>query len=201
MTLLSVYYSWFSFLANTIALELMRKKIEMSTERIRVAKLKEEQARKVLEEATKTLKEEEAAKQKLCDDLNQLVQESSNSQFLRLEELKRRLEALNPSRGSTSDPHAGIAVIPAQNSPIPDASSKPCTTETTAGVANNPLNQENVSVINGQNHQNPSIDGEGRGKKRSLIQGRGRGIGAFPKGRGPPAGGWTGAGFDVDGRN
>ncbi|XP_010255594.1 PREDICTED: uncharacterized protein LOC104596221 [Nelumbo nucifera] len=83
------------------ALELLRKKIEMSTERIRVARTKEEQARKAWEEASKAVKDEEALKQKLCDDLNQLVQESSTTQFSRLEELKRRLEALNPSRVST----------------------------------------------------------------------------------------------------
>lgn len=39
--------SLFSCMASTKALEHMRKKIEMSTERIRVAKLNEEQARKV----------------------------------------------------------------------------------------------------------------------------------------------------------
>ncbi|MFQ6638125.1 hypothetical protein Gotur_012616, partial [Gossypium turneri] len=84
----------------------MRKKIEMSTERIRIAKEKEEQARKAWESASKALHDEEAIKQKLCEDLNNLVyffavQESSNSQFARLEELKRRLEALNPSKKST----------------------------------------------------------------------------------------------------
>ncbi|KAK8289334.1 hypothetical protein V6Z12_D07G185400, partial [Gossypium hirsutum] len=78
----------------------MRKKIEMSTERIHIAKQKEEQARKIWEAALKALNDEEALKQKLCEDLKNLVQESSNSQFARLEELKRRLEALNPSRAS-----------------------------------------------------------------------------------------------------
>ncbi|KAL2324479.1 hypothetical protein Fmac_023537 [Flemingia macrophylla] len=84
------------------ALEHLRKKIEASTEKIRVAKLKEEQARKVWESASKVVRDEEAIKQKLCEDLSNLVQESSNSQFARLEELKRRLEALNPSRASTN---------------------------------------------------------------------------------------------------
>ncbi|TYH98258.1 hypothetical protein ES332_A12G297600v1 [Gossypium tomentosum] len=87
------------------ALEHMRKKIEMSTERIRIAKEKEEQARKAWESASKALHDEEAIKQKLCEDLNNLVQESSNSQFARLEELKRRLEALNPSKKSTFSDH------------------------------------------------------------------------------------------------
>ncbi|XVF54020.1 hypothetical protein PTKIN_Ptkin05aG0148100 [Pterospermum kingtungense] len=83
------------------ALEHMRNKIEMSTERIQIAKQKEEQARKIWEAALKALNDEESIKQKLCEDLNKLVQESSNSQFARLEELKRRMEALNPSRAST----------------------------------------------------------------------------------------------------
>ncbi|EFH40602.1 hypothetical protein ARALYDRAFT_331796 [Arabidopsis lyrata subsp. lyrata] len=74
------------------AMEHLRKKIEISTERIHVAKLEEEEARK----------DEEAAKQSLCEDLNRLVQQSSNTQYARLEELKRRLEALNPNRSSTS---------------------------------------------------------------------------------------------------
>ncbi|MFQ6665794.1 hypothetical protein Gotur_032405, partial [Gossypium turneri] len=83
----------------------MRKKIEMSTERIRIAKQKEKQVRKIWEVALKALNDEEALKKKLCEDLKNLVyffavQESSNSQFAQLEELKRRLEALNPSRAS-----------------------------------------------------------------------------------------------------
>ncbi|KAA3459807.1 ACI13 protein [Gossypium australe] len=93
------------------ALEHMRKKIEMSTERIRIAKEKEEQARKAWESASKALHDEEAIKQKLCEDLNNLVQESSNSQFARLEELKRRLEALNPSKKSTFSDHVSFLSI------------------------------------------------------------------------------------------
>lgn len=53
--------------------------------------------------------------------------------------------------------------------------------------------------MNGQN-QLPTNDGEVKGKKKSQFQGRGKGIGAVPKGRGSAAPGWTGAGFDVDGR-
>ncbi|MQL87379.1 hypothetical protein Taro_019901 [Colocasia esculenta] len=60
--------------------------------------------RQAWEAAAKIVKDEEAAKQKLSDDLNQLVQESAATQFSRLEELKRRLEALNPSRASTEVP-------------------------------------------------------------------------------------------------
>lgn len=184
------------------ALEHMRKKIEMSTEKIRVAKLKEEEARKAWEAASKVVKDEEAIKQKLCEDLNNLVQESSNSQFVRLEELKRRLEALNPSRSSVSVSQDTSSAGPAQISTTVDASSVPSTLETTGGLSASVSNQGNggnVPVMNGQNLQSPG-DVEGRGKKKNLIQGRGRGIGAVPKGRGPAGPGWTGAGFDVDGR-
>lgn len=62
-------------------------------------------------------------------------------------------------------------------------------------------NHDATSASNGQN-QLPHIDGEGRGKKRSSNPGRG-GKGnmmVLGKGRGAPGTGWTGAGFDVDGR-
>ncbi|RVW26988.1 hypothetical protein CK203_105618 [Vitis vinifera] len=304
------------------ALELLRKKIEMSTERISVAKQKEEQARKVWEAASKAVKDEEAVKQKLCDDLSQLVQESSHTQFSRLEELKRRLEALNPSRASISGSHGQVNNLPEdvdlpprslcgatapsnntgqrddrkmmlsqqtlcsciflksasislhianapifhrrgtslgetqlansnqqeesilfdkitnirkdaflrpvkypdllgasccghdqhpedgkllpqpQSSTVPDASSAPLIVDPAGGAGENVANQGNggnVPATNGHNQQ-PNVEGEGRGKKKSFIQGRGRGIGAVPKGRGSSAPGWTGAGFDVDGR-
>ncbi|XP_034710068.1 uncharacterized protein LOC117932876 [Vitis riparia] len=184
------------------ALELLRKKIEMSTERISVAKQKEEQARKVWEAASKAVKDEEAVKQKLCDDLSQLVQESSHTQFSRLEELKRRLEALNPSRASISGSHDGKLLPQPQSSTVPDASSTPLIVDPAGGAGENVANQGNggnVPATNGHNQQ-PNVEGEGRGKKKSFIQGRGRGIGAVPKGRGSSAPGWTGAGFDVDGR-
>ncbi|KAM1070027.1 hypothetical protein ACFX13_001924 [Malus domestica] len=173
------------------ALEHLRKKIEMSTEKIHAAKLKEEQARKVWEAALQAVKDEEAIKQQLCEDLNQLVQESSSSQFNRLEELKRRLEAMNPSRSSASVSHDGKSMGP-------DAPTVPGSKES-GGVAQNipnPGNGGNVSVANGHNQQ-PPVEGEGRGKKKSQFHGRGKGLGAVPKGRGPPPPGWTGAGFDA----
>ncbi|KAK1366653.1 RAB6-interacting golgin [Heracleum sosnowskyi] len=179
------------------ALEHMRKKIEISTEKIRLAKLKEEQAQKAWEEATKAVKDEEAIKQSLCEDLNRLVQESNNTQFERLGELKRRLEALNPSRSSNSISHDGSHV---QNATAPVAVLAHSSVETSVGSPGNVANQGNVGiaavVINGQNQQ-PHVDAEGR-KKKNVVQGRGR-VGAVPKGRGQP--GWTGAGFDVDGRS
>ena len=89
-----------------------------------------------------------------------------------------------------------------QSSTIPDASSASHIVDPAGGVAENVVNQEhggNIPATNGHNQQ-PNAGGEGRGKKKNFIQGRGRGIGAVPKGRGSSAPGWTGAGFDVDGR-
>lgn len=59
-------------------------------------------------------------------------------------------------------------------------------------------NAGDAPVTNGT--PGPPEDG-GRGKKKAMIQGRGKGIGAVPKGRGSATPGWTGAGFDVDGRS
>lgn len=63
------------------------------------------------------------------------------------------------------------------------------------GPSTNQANGGTAPLGNGQSQR----DIEGRGKKKIIMsQGRGRGIGAIPKGRGSGAPGWTGAGFDVD---
>ncbi|KAJ0705473.1 hypothetical protein HanPI659440_Chr14g0573831 [Helianthus annuus] len=162
------------------ALEHMKKKIELSTERIRFAKLKEEEAKKAWEAASKAVKDEEAAKQKLCDDLNNLVQESSNSQFARLEELKRRLEALNPRRSAALMGTAESPVQPALTTTSSDASAPDVVKPPTESLKSNVESKTGGDV-------------EGRGKKKNAMQGRGKGIGALPKNRGSS---WTGAGFD-----
>lgn len=184
------------------ALEHLRKKIEESTERIRVAKLKEEQARKVWESASKVVKDEEAIKQKLCEDLSNLVQESSNSQFARLEELKRRVEALNPNRASTNLYHDGKSGASSQDSTTQQVSSVPDAKESNERSTESLSNQSNdqkVAVTNRPNQQ-PHNEGQGRSKMKVNIQVKGKGIGAVAKGRSSTPG-WTGAGFDVDGRN
>ncbi|KAL3652350.1 aci13 [Castilleja foliolosa] len=166
------------------ALEHIRKKIEMSTEKIRVAKLKEDEAKKAWEAGAKAVHDEEAIKQKLCEDLSSLVQESSNTQLSRLEELKRRLDALNPIRSSTSVvPDRSQRLVPAT---IPHQDSSTVRTSEPATVATKITISEanSTAIVNGQNPQ-ISSDGEGRGKKKSSIQGRVKGIGAVPKGRGP----------------
>ncbi|MBA0880519.1 hypothetical protein Goshw_024934 [Gossypium schwendimanii] len=60
-------------------------------------------------------------------------------------------------------------------------------------------NGGNVPAMNVHNKL-PTNDGELKGTKKSHFHGRGKGIGAVPKGSGSTAPGWTGAGFDVDGR-
>lgn len=181
------------------ALEHMRKKIEMSTEKIRIAKQKEEQARKAWEAALKAVKNEEDFKQKLCEDLNNLVRESSNTQLARLEELKRKLEALNPSRASTSSALDLNSVGPAPSSMNRDVPSVQGSQESLNGSSETTFkegNTGNAAAENGQNQQR-----EARGKKKINAQGRGKGIGIIPKSRGAAPPGWTGAGFDVDGRS
>lgn len=165
--------------SKNAAFEHMRKKIEVQTEKIRLAKQKEDQARKVWEAALKVVEDEEAIKKKLCDDLNNLVQESSNSQYARLEELKRRLEALNPARASVS---------------VPPDTKEPASPEV---PPTNQVDNANVNpTANGTNEQAPVTEEKG---KKKMMHGRGKGVGSLPKGRNPlTPGGWTGSGFNVD---
>ncbi|KAK7380218.1 hypothetical protein VNO78_32723 [Psophocarpus tetragonolobus] len=180
------------------ALEHMRKKIEASTEKIRLAKLKEEEARKVWESASKAVQEEEAIKQKLCEDLSKLVEESNKSQLSRLEELKRRLEAMNPNRHSTS-PHSDGRSSSSLDSAIQDGSTVSNTRESTAGSSGNVPHQNNGQKVPATNEHKlqPPSEGEGRNKKKVNL--RGKGIGAVPKTRSSTPD-WTGSGFNVDDR-
>ncbi|XP_071734307.1 uncharacterized protein [Rutidosis leptorrhynchoides] len=170
------------------ALEHLRKKIELSTERIRFAKLKEEEAKKAWEAVSKAVKDEEAVKQKLCEDLNNLVQESTSSQFARLEELKRRLEAMNPRRSSVHTEVAQSPVGPALITTKPDV----------AVLSNTEPPNESTKVVSDQSgmdsHNNQKTIGhvDGSVKKKNVTQARGKGIGALPK----KGSSWTGAGFD-----
>lgn len=165
------------------ALEHMRKKIEVVNERIRAAKLKEEQTKKAWEAAAQIVKDEEALKQKLCDDLNQLVQESAHSQHSRLEELKRRLEALNPSRVSCD-------VSPSQNNATDSLKAIQQATNYSSGQEV-PLSS---GIFDGNNLQK---EAQMTGKKRIMNPPKTKNI--VLKSRAAESG-WTGAGFDVDGR-
>ncbi|KAF3327112.1 hypothetical protein FCM35_KLT07230 [Carex littledalei] len=179
------------------ALEHLRKKIEIATERIRVAKLKEEQAKKAWEAAQQALKEEEAAKQELCDDLNSLVQESAASQFSRLEELKKRLEALNPSRISTdAKPDQKTNAQNQTSVPAPVSTQEP----NSANVSTTTLQNPTITASNKVEAQSQKpATSEAKDKRRPQNSGRGgRGSLILSKGRGNGGSGWTGAGFDVD---
>lgn len=171
------------------ALEHLRKKIEISTEKIRLAKVKEEQAKKAWEVAAQVVKDEEDAKQKLCDDLNHLVQESAASQYARLEELKKRLESLNPSRDSIN----ASGVYTAQHATLNSVPQQP-TAQNPADVSGS----QNIATEPASMQQRP-IPAESEKKRRpsNLARGRG-GVMILPKGRGSSGSGWTGAGFDVD---
>ncbi|KAJ0971051.1 hypothetical protein J5N97_019010 [Dioscorea zingiberensis] len=181
------------------ALEHLRKKIELSTERIRLAKQKEDQAKKLWEAATQAVQEEEAIKQKLCDDLNQLVQESTTTQFNRLEELKRRLEALNPSRVSC-DVSDGKSAQQIQSSlPAPQPVIHPAADSAGRNLEGgvNPGSNGGNSTVDGSKSP-PPVDA--REKRKNLNLGKGKVNTIFPKEKASSGPGWTGAGFDVDRR-
>ncbi|XP_042393893.1 uncharacterized protein LOC121984815 [Zingiber officinale] len=174
------------------ALEHLRKKIELSAEKIHAAKLKEEQAKKAWEAAALAVKNEEAIKLKICDDLNQLVQESTSTQFLRLEELKRRLEALNPSRISSDAPDGKIMQqTPSNAAGLPTAANQ----SAPASVADaNAAASSSRPASSDEKNQRVT---EMKDKKRVINSGRAKGNMLLSKGRGSGSG-WTGSGFNVD---
>ncbi|KAL0913966.1 hypothetical protein M5K25_017461 [Dendrobium thyrsiflorum] len=170
------------------ALEHMRKKIELVNERLRAGKLKEEQAKKAWEAAAQVVKDEEAAKQKLCDDLNQLVQESANTQYSRLEELKRRLEALNPSRVS-SDVSDGKSVSQKTIQQAAELAGQAPHSSAMSGTKNNTALASDGDNQPHQVRENKPTMNPARLKKNIIL-----------KSRAGSDSGWTGAGFDVEGR-
>lgn len=190
------------------ALEHLRKKIEVSAEKIKAAKQREEQAKKVWEAAAKAAKEEEENKQRLCEDLNRLVQESAASQYSRLEELKKKLEALNPELTgvaplSTANGKEAPLASPQKEDPsshmaMPEKASK--VTEAPKPVSERALaksdeedksiNSQQVSPGESRSRNSTSRPARGRG---TLVKG---GLGHKAKGNS-----WTGAGFDVDDRS
>ncbi|CAM6020412.1 unnamed protein product [Sphagnum balticum] len=184
------------------ALEHLRKLIEISSEKIKSARLKEEQAKKVWEAAVKVVEAEESNKQRLCDDLKCLVQQSAEAQYSRLEDLTQRLEALNPElRGdaaqllaagvqkNSSDsnvPHLHANQQSPHNgsTPEPDGQGEGLDKDHSVGHSTPP-------VSHGQHVPVPRVRGQVAGRIRgSLRLGRSK--------SGTEGGEWTGAGFDVD---
>ncbi|KAI5063018.1 hypothetical protein GOP47_0021565 [Adiantum capillus-veneris] len=202
------------------ALEHLRKKIELSAEKIKVAKQREEQAKKVWEAAAKALKDEEENKQKLCEDLNRLVQESAASQYSRLEELKKKLEALNPEvtgGGSLSNGKESLAVSlhpkdqSQQEFPKEDSNLKSAAMEKSSKISDEEASRPVAERVLARS---VPPDGEKPSTAQQVIQGESRNrnnVGRPTRGRSGPlkgqlaqktkANSWTGAGFDVDDRS
>ena len=76
-------------------LELIRRKIEIQTERISAAQRANAIAQKSAAQTAEALATEERVKEQLCQELNLLVKESARSQLDKLEQLSKRLESLN----------------------------------------------------------------------------------------------------------
>ncbi|CAL8467033.1 g6569 [Coccomyxa elongata] len=85
------------------ALMMIRKKIEVQNERVLTARDRQRAARKVFEAAEEALKTEEQVKERLCQELNLLVQQSAHAQLEKLEQLTARLERMNESVGYGAD--------------------------------------------------------------------------------------------------
>ncbi|KAK9916893.1 hypothetical protein WJX75_008410 [Coccomyxa subellipsoidea] len=85
------------------ALMMIRKKIEMQNERVLAARDRQRAAKKVFEATEESLKAEEQVKERLCQELNLLVQQSAHAQLEKLEQLTERLERMNQSVGYSND--------------------------------------------------------------------------------------------------
>ncbi|CAI5484076.1 unnamed protein product [Closterium sp. Yama58-4] len=106
--------------AKKAGMELLRQKIEQSTEKARLLRKKEEQAKKVWEAAAKLVEEEEQRKQQLCDDLRMMVQQNALQQYERLEALTHKLDALNPEmRGPALEAIQGLRAKIAPHGVLP----------------------------------------------------------------------------------
>ncbi|BBM97898.1 hypothetical protein MPTK1_1g09270 [Marchantia polymorpha subsp. ruderalis] len=178
------------------ALEHLRKMIEASTEKIKAAKLKEEQTKKAWEAAEKAVQAEEAYKQRLCEDLNRLVQESAAAQYTRLEDLTRRLEALNPPPKEASSQESVVdstTTTPPQQSAVLEA-------QQPGGSGNEEaVHLEQRTQTKGRTQyvtmgQHISM---GRGRGRTTPGGRSKGALVLQGSKSNEAAGWTGAGFNV----
>eukprot|EP00951_Prasinocladus_malaysianus_P039020 scaffold433111_cov47-Prasinocladus_malaysianus.AAC.1 len=89
-------------------LELLRKKIEVQNGKVVAERQKVAKARQVLEEAEASLQKEEDIKDRLCQELNLVVQESAHAQLSKLEQLTSRLEHLHVGIDPQRLPVAGL---------------------------------------------------------------------------------------------
>ncbi|CAI5990817.1 unnamed protein product [Closterium sp. NIES-64] len=131
-------------------MELLRQKIEQSTEKARLLRKKEEQAKKVWEAAAKLVEEEEQRKQQLCDDLRMMVQQNALQQYERLEALTHKLDALNPEmRGPALEaiqglrakiaPHGVLPVYTSNADPAAQGREAPASAEGTCAPSASPV--------------------------------------------------------------
>mmetsp|Transcript_3166 Transcript_3166/g.9127 ORF Transcript_3166/g.9127 Transcript_3166/m.9127 type:complete len:188 (+) Transcript_3166:244-807(+) len=96
------------------ALEMMRRKIEQQAEKVISARAEHATALKAADVTAAKLAAEEAAKDKLCQELNLLVQQSAHAQLNALDALTRRVQALTASGSAPGEgTNGGTAAAPA----------------------------------------------------------------------------------------
>ncbi|KAK9790110.1 hypothetical protein WJX73_008949 [Symbiochloris irregularis] len=91
------------------ALEMIRKKIELQNAKVVMARDRHKAAKQAMQAAEKDLSQEEAIKQRLCDELNVLVQQSATAQLDKLDQLTQRLNFLNQGYNGHADASAAQA--------------------------------------------------------------------------------------------
>ncbi len=90
------------------ALELLRRKIEEASERVRNARSARSAAAAALEQADAAVAAEEAAKAALVRDMNALIFQSSMQQMKALEELQTRMDSLAAKVVPGADAEAAV---------------------------------------------------------------------------------------------
>lgn len=208
------------------ALEHLRRKIEQSSEKIKAAKTKEEAAKKAWDAAAKVVADEEHEKEKLCIDLNMMVQENALQQYQKLEELTRKLDALNPEiAGGVFEvleglrakiaPHGAPSLTPSGTNTNINGNSNTNTNgvskEREKGGESGGLERNSSGCSATETIFSPAAQADGqlsekkagahvplRGKGGRGGRGRARGGGPLVLKPGNALNQWTGAGFNVD---
>eukprot|EP00271_Cylindrocystis_brebissonii_P006890 TRINITY_DN19793_c0_g2_i1.p1 TRINITY_DN19793_c0_g2~~TRINITY_DN19793_c0_g2_i1.p1 ORF type:complete len:305 (+),score=88.54 TRINITY_DN19793_c0_g2_i1:215-1129(+) len=155
------------------ALELLRRKIEDSAERIHAARTKEDAAKKAWEAASKCVADEESTKAKLCKDLNMMVQESAMQQYQKLQELTLKLDALNPNLSGEAyevledlrakiGPHgAPLLEPPVVSTPNPSAASSSSSAAPNGTSYVNPFDDSSAAAPPSGDASSTSANGKG----------------------------------------
>eukprot|EP00798_Chlamydomonas_sp_ICE-L_P021878 gene21881-28911_t len=106
------------------ALEFVRRKIEVQTEKAGAARERFVKAKQVMQAAEEELKKEEDEKDLLCRELQILVEQSSSAQLNKLEELKAHLAQLSHTQAPAPTPSQAPAPSPSP-SPSPAQQQQP----------------------------------------------------------------------------